>query len=211
MNHSLLLAFAIGFVTASPVGPIGLLCLRRTLARGVMTGLVSALGIACAYAFWSYVAVHGLAAASGWIEQQEALLEVIIGVFFVLYGLHAVFNTPSTDYPTLQRRGGLAEFLSTFLVVFLNPATFILFSALFTVFGIARHDHALVESLEIALAVCAGALLFWLVVTQVVQRARAHIHDTSFSRVAHLSSFAIVLFGLAILLHCLYDYLHTGN
>lgn len=211
MKNALVLGFSLGFITASPIGPIGLLCLRRTLSRGIATGLITALGISCAYAFWSFVAVHGLVAASRWIEQEKILLQFVIGLFFLLYGLHGILNTPSTDYPTLQRRGCIAEFLSSFLVVFLNPTTFIMFSALFTLFGIANSHYGLIESLEIALIVFTGAMTFWLVVTQVLQRFREYIHDTSFNLISRLSSQAIVLFGIAILWHCINDYLHRVN
>ena len=211
MKNALVLGFSLGLITASPVGPIGLLCLRRTLSRGVATGLISALGISCAYAFWSFVAVHGVLAASHWIEQEKLLLQSVIGLFFLLYGLHGICNAPRTDYPTLQRRGGVAEFLSTFLVVFLNPATFIMFSALFTLFGLARHKYGLLQSLEIALVVFMGAIVFWLIVTQVLQRAQQYIHDASVSLIARLSSCAIMLFGTAILLRCVYNYLYPGT
>jgi threonine/homoserine/homoserine lactone efflux protein len=183
--------------------------MRRTLSRGVATGLISALGIACAYAFWSFVAVHGLVAASHWIEQEKFLLQSGIGLFFLLYGLHGIFNTPSTDYPTLQRRGGAAEFLSTFLVVFLNPTTFIMFSALFTLFGIGKSTHyGLLDSLEIALVVFTGVIAFWLLVAQVVRCVRERIHDSSFNLAARLSSWTIALFGAAILLHFAYNFLY---
>lgn len=210
MNDILILGFSIGFITASPIGPIGLLCLRRTLSRGISTGLISALGIAFAYAFWSFAAVHGVVAASRWLEQEKVLLQLVIGLFFLLYGMHGIFNAPRTDYPTLRRRGGIGEFMSTFLVVFLNPTTFIMFSALFTLFGLAKSHYGLLESLEIALAIFSGAMVFWLVVARVVQRARGYMHDASFSLVARLSSYAIVLFGAAICVHCLYACLHTG-
>lgn len=210
MKTTLVLGFSLGLITASPVGPIGLLCLRRTLSRGIETGLISALGIACAYAFWSFVAVHGVTAASHWIEQEKVLLQSVIGLFFLLYGLHGIFNTPNTDYPTLQRRGGIAEFLSTFLVVFLNPTTFIMFSALFTLFDIGTRKYGLLDSLEIALVVFTGAIAFWLVVTQVVQQARKYLNEGSLCLVARQSSYVIVLFATAILLHCVYNYLYQG-
>jgi threonine/homoserine/homoserine lactone efflux protein len=211
MKNILLLGFFIGFTTASPLGPIGLLCLRRTLSRGTGTGLISALGISGAYAFWSFAAVHGVAAAAHWLEQEKLLLQLVIGLFFLLYGMHGIFNTPSTDYPTLRQRGGIPEFLSTFLVVFLNPTTFIMFSALFTLFGIARSDYGLLESLQIALTIFLGAMAFWLIVAQVVQLARKHIHEASFGSISRLSSCAIVLFGAAICLHCLYGYLNLAT
>jgi hypothetical protein len=138
----------------------------------------------------------------------KAPLQSIIGLFFLLYGLHVIYNTPRTDYPTLQRRGGIAEFLSTFLVVLLNPTTFIMFSALFTLFGFAKSKYGLLQSLEIALVVFMGAIVFWLIVTQVVQRARGYIDEASFSLLVRLSSYAIALFGTTILLHCVYNYLY---
>lgn len=206
MQGALLLGFALGFVTASPVGPIGLLCLRRTLSRHDATGLISALGISTAYAFWSYVAIHGLASVSHWIAQERNLLQAAIGLFFLLYGLHGIFNGPSASYATLGGRTGISEFLSTFLVVFLNPATFLTFSALFTLFGMAKSDMGLVDSLEVALTVFAGSITFWIGITHVVQRTRS-VNDSIFASIAHLSSYAIALFGLGVLLYCLHGYL----
>jgi threonine/homoserine/homoserine lactone efflux protein len=138
MPKILLLSFALGFVTASPIGPIGLLCLRRALTRGGSAGIISAVGIACAYAFWSFVAVHGLRSVSDWIAQERELLQVAIGLFFVLLGLHGIFNTPTTNYPRLQNNSAMTQFGSTFFVVFLNPMTFSMFSVLFTLLGLVR-------------------------------------------------------------------------
>ncbi len=204
MQKALLLSFTLGFVTASPVGPVGLLCLRRTLARGVRTGMASALGIALAYAFWSYVAIHGLVNVSDWVERERTILQTAIGLFFLLYGVRALFNTPNTRYHTLHRKGRAAELLSTFLVVFLNPATFIMFSALFALFGIAQSYFGLAESLEVASSVFAGAMAFWLLVTQVLQRADGGTRDSLYHSVSHKSAYGIMLFSLAILLYRLH-------
>jgi threonine/homoserine/homoserine lactone efflux protein len=205
MQKALMLSFTLGFVTASPVGPIGLLCLRRTLTRGVRTGLASALGISVGYAFWSYVAIHGLVTISHWVEQEQRLLQGAIGLFFLLYGVHGIFNTPDTSYHAMQRKGRAAEFLSTFLVVFLNPATFIMFSALFALFGTAESYFGLAESLEIALSVFAGATACWVLITQIIQRASGSVRDSMYRSLSQKSAYAIMLFGLVILAYRLCD------
>lgn len=210
MPDTLLLAFALGFVTASPIGPVGLLCLRRTLAQGGLAGLYSALGIASAYSLWAYAVIHGLSALSGWIRQEEILLQAGIGLFFLLYGLHAVFNSPDTCYPTLQRKGGAAEFLSTFLVVLLNPGTFLMFSALFALFGIARNSQGPFESLETALSVFAGSIAFWILVTRLIYRVRDSLQESLYPSVHRLASQVILAFGAAILLYSLHGGLAAG-
>ena len=114
MKNPLLLSFILGFTTASPLGPTGLLCLRRTLSRGPITGLISAMGISCAYAFWSYTAIHGLKTVSHWIEQEKIILQIVIGLFFLLYGLYGIFKSTNLSYSPLKEKGGLEDFLSTF-------------------------------------------------------------------------------------------------
>lgn len=205
MLNALILSFALGFVTASPVGPVGLLCLRRTVTRGARTGLASALGIALAYGFWSFAAVHGLVSLSGWVEQEENLLQTVVGLFFLFYGVHAVFNTPNTRYHRLPGKGRAAEFLSTFLVVFLNPATFITFSALFALFGIVHSDFGLDEAVAVAVAVFAGAAAFWLVVAHFLERVGGRTRDRLYDVLAHKSAYVIMLFGLGIVLYRLHD------
>ncbi len=203
MENALLLSFAVGFIAASPVGPIGLLCLRRTMSRGIATGLISATGISCADAVWSFGAIHGLTTISHWMAQEQTLLKIVIGLFFLLYGLHGTINTPKTCYPTLKREGGMAEFLSTFLVVFLNPSTFITFSVLFTLAGISKSHFGLFRSIEIALAVFAGSIAFWIILLQIIHRLRHRISDTIYGSISHISSVGIMIFGVAILLYCL--------
>ena len=64
MERVLITGFSLGLSLASPLGPMGLICLRRTLTRGPTSGFTSALGISCADAFWSFVAIHGLTSIS---------------------------------------------------------------------------------------------------------------------------------------------------
>lgn len=206
MTESLFLSFIIGFLAASPIGPIGLLCMRRVFAQGVTAGIISALGISCAYSFWAYATIHGLATFSYWIEREHQPLEIAIGLFFVLYGLHAVFNSPNTEYPTLNSRNRVTQFFSTFLVVFLNPATLVLFTALFTLFGIAKRHFGLFDSMEIALFVFIGAITFWIAASYSIQKIKSRIENLIFKKISQISAFGIMAFGMTILLYAIINF-----
>lgn len=205
MGKAIIYSFFVGFVSSSPLGPIGLICLRRTLTRGRSAGLVSACGIACAYAFWSFIAIYGLTAVSNWIEEERNLLEVAIAFFFFLYGLHGVFNTPSTYYPTLKYSRKRTRFLSTFLVVFLNPSTFVMFAILFTLFGISGTHYSFSDSAKISVSVFIGSIMFWVVLTQFIHKLRSRLSESTCVSISCLSSYTIMFFGIMILCHCFYE------
>lgn len=141
---------------------------------------------------------------SYWIEREHQPLEIAIGLFFFLYGLHAIINSPKTDYPTLQRKGRLAEFFSTFFVVFLNPTTFVMFTVLFSLFGVAKEHFSPIDSLEIALSVFIGAVTFWMVLFYIIYNIKSKIEDAIFKRISQLSAFGIMAFGITILLYAIY-------
>jgi putative LysE/RhtB family amino acid efflux pump len=205
MGTPLFYSFIIGFLAASPIGPIGLLCMRRVFVQGISAGMISALGISCAYSFWAYVTIHGLATFSNWIEREHQPLEIAIGLFFVLYGLNAIFNSPNIEYPTLKNKDNLTQFFSMFLVVFLNPATFIIFTVFFTFFGIAKAHFDFINSLELALCVFLGTMTFWMIASYTIHRNKSRIEDLFFTKIARISEFGILAFGMTILLYAIMD------
>lgn len=99
-------------------------------------------------------------------------------VFYKQYGLNAVFNHPETEYPTLKSKVRLKQFFSTFLVVFLNPATFVLFTGFFTLFGVAKEHFDLFDSMEIALCVFIGSITFWIVTSHLILQIRGRFERT---------------------------------
>ncbi|HTJ00436.1 MAG TPA: LysE family transporter [Dongiaceae bacterium] len=205
MAHAVLLSFAVGFFTASPLGPIGLLCLRRALFQSYLTGMLSALGIASAYFFWAFATVRGLASFASWIESEQVPLELGIGVFFLLYGLNAILNPSRPDQPAAPKpASGVVAFGSTFLVVFLNPVTFFMFTAGFTVLGIAKGHARQRDALEIAAAVFLGAVLFWLSACYVAGHLKRKLGDGFFQKLHRISAFIIVAFGVILLMRAMW-------
>src|SRR5438045_8672072 len=99
--------FALGFSIAAPVGPIGVLCIRRSLADGRTVGLVSGLGAATADAFYGTVAAFGLTFISATLIEQRLWLQVIGGLFLLYLGVRTFLSAPS-ERPASVRAGSWA-------------------------------------------------------------------------------------------------------
>src|ERR1700693_333673 len=89
--------FALGFLIAASPGPIFFLCLRRTLARGPLTGLVSGLGVATADGFYAALAAFGIGAVTSALVSERRWLALVGGAALVILGARALLTMPKSD------------------------------------------------------------------------------------------------------------------
>ena len=130
MDASLLLrGLIIGFSIAAPVGPIGVLCIRRTLAQGRAAGLVSGLGAASADALYGCVAGFGLTFVSGLLIAQQSWLKLLGGVFLCYLGVRTLLAQPAERAAAAGGMGLAGAYGSTFLLTLTNPTTILSFAA----------------------------------------------------------------------------------
>jgi len=199
MTRPLLISFIIGFVTASPVGPVGIFCLRRAVSDGIKAAMASAFGIAIAYALWAFASIHGLREFSVWMERKKDYLQIGTGLIFFLYGLHAVLTSPNTSYPALQRSGKAFGFIASFLIVGLNPATFIMFSALFTLSGVPLHRMSVSRAIALSTSVFLGSTAFWTILSFTIHKGKTILPESFYIRISALSAYAIIGFSTVII------------
>ena len=127
----------IGFSIAAPVGPIGVLCIRRTLAEGWPSGLVSGLGAASADAIYGSIAGFGLAFISNFLVSQQFWLRLVGGIFLCYLGTRTLLSRPAEQAPVGKNGGLLAAYGSTLFLTLTNPMTIISFVAIFAGLGLA--------------------------------------------------------------------------
>lgn len=150
----------IGVAVAAPVGPIGLLCIRRTLAEGRVSGLVSGIGAATADAFYAVCAAFGLAFITSLLLENGWWLRLAGGLFLVYLGI-GTFLAPPAERAAASRGTGLwAAYGSTFLLTISNPMTILAFTAIFAGIGPLATDYAAASML--VAGVFAGSALWWL-------------------------------------------------
>ncbi len=121
----------IGFSIAAPVGPIGVLCIRRTLASGRTIGLLSGLGAATADALYGSLAAFGLTAISGFLVRQQGLLRLLGGAFLCYLGLRAILTRPANAASLNSPASHVNAYSSTFFLTLTNPLTILSFAAIF--------------------------------------------------------------------------------
>src|SRR3990172_8990998 len=125
----------LGFSIAAPVGPIGVLCIRRTLAEGRTAGFASGLGAATADALYGSIAGFGLTIVSSFLIDQSHWLQLAGGIFLLYLGIKTFLakskETIETGSPLEKSRGIIGNYASTFLLTLTNPLTILSFIAIF--------------------------------------------------------------------------------
>jgi threonine/homoserine/homoserine lactone efflux protein len=194
----LLKGIAIGFAIAAPVGPIGVLCIGRTLADGRAAGLATGLGAATADAAYASVAAFGLTAISDTLIDQSDLLRLVGGLFLCLLALRAlVARTPTAANPS---RSGLASaYASTFFLTLTNPLTILSFAAVFAGLGIVGEEGRLAPAVALVVGVFAGSSAWWLLLSGGVGALRSRLDMRALRWTGPLSAAVIGGFGVAAL------------
>lgn len=197
MASVLLRGFVLGFLIAASPGPIFFLCLRRTLARGWLTGLISGFGVATADAFYAALAAFGIGAVASVLAGERRWLALIGGAVLVLLGLRCVFDRPAATEVTSSPNGsGLAwAYLSTLGLTMANPSTIISFAALVATLGIGAGAGLLPPSLLVA-GVFAGSAAWWLALALLGAGLRARFTPKVVGGISTFSGAAIAGLGL---------------
>jgi threonine/homoserine/homoserine lactone efflux protein len=191
----------LGFAIAAPVGPIGVLCIRRTLADGRLIGLLSGLGAATADMFYGAVAAFGLTAVQGLLVRQQVWLQIVGGLFLLYLGLRTFF-TPPADHAAeaAEPRGKLSAYLTTLGLTLTNPATILSFAIIYAGFRLADAPGGFLAPALLVLGVFLGSAAWWLFLSSAVGLFRDRFNSSWMLWVNRIAGVIIAGFGVAALL-----------
>jgi len=186
----------IGFAVAAPVGPIGVLCIRRSLAEGREMGLATGLGAAAADAFYGGIAAFGLTAISNLLVGQRFWLGLLGGLFLCYLGIRTFTSEAAAGTAETRNNGSLlAAFVSTFFLTITNPTTILSFVAVFAAFGLAASPTYL-SAATLVLGVFFGSAAWWLLLSTGVALFRSAMGPDWIRTINRLSGIVIIAFGL---------------
>jgi threonine/homoserine/homoserine lactone efflux protein len=188
-----------GLAIAAPVGPIGLLCIRRTITDGRLVGFVSGLGAATADAFYGSVAALGLQALSSLIFSLNAALQIVGGLALIWIGLTTMIArpVPVSIEPTPTRRRLLSAYFSTLLLTLANPATILIFTVIFAGLGTVGKGGM---GLVLVVGVACGSALWWTLLSGGVSLMRQRVTVPVLRLINLVSGLVIIGFGVTALL-----------
>jgi threonine/homoserine/homoserine lactone efflux protein len=162
----LLKGIAVGIVIAVPVGPVGVLCVRRTIFEGKLAGFVSGLGAATADALFGFIAAFGLTFVSDWLLGYQHWLRLAGGCYLLYLGGAALLARHEAE---LQQKPDtedlLRNYVSTFALTLTNPITILAFLGIFSAVGLAGEQATLGRAAILVFGVWLGSLLWWLTLT----------------------------------------------
>jgi threonine/homoserine/homoserine lactone efflux protein len=192
---------AIGFGIAAPVGPIGILCIRRTLADGRAVGFAAGLGAATADALYGAVAAFGLTLVSSTLIGQRVWLQAVGGVFLCYLGVRVWIAAPATVTSETRRGPGLVSaWATTFALTVTNPTTILSFAAIFAGLGLGGGTGGYGSASIMVLGVFLGSAFWWLLLSTGVGFLRASITPAHLRWVNRVAAAIITAFGLGALL-----------
>jgi threonine/homoserine/homoserine lactone efflux protein len=199
----------LGLAIAAPVGPIGVLCIQRTLQNGRAAGFLSGLGAATADAFYGAVAAFGLTAITGFLTRQQTWLSLIGGFFLLYLGVKGWFRPPTNptlDEATLPAGYGsyFSYYSSTVFLTLTNPATILSFALIFAGVGVTSSQEVGWRPAALLVwGVFVGSALWWFLLSGGVSLLRGRLTPDLLRWINRAAALIIGAFGVVILFNLL--------
>ena len=190
---------AVGFVIAAPVGPVGMMCIHRTITDGKIFGFVTGLGAAIADTLYGCIAAFGLGFLAAELINYQMPLRGFGGVVLCVIGLRALLNRRAPNPAAPKRDQLFRVFVSTFIITVTNPLTILSFVAIFAAIGIAEVREQMGWGIALVAGVFIGSAAWWVLLTSIAGIFHKRLDDTTAIWVGRFSGVVIVGFGLVLL------------
>lgn len=199
MQWSLLFqGMLLGIAIAVPVGPVGILCLRRSLEFGRLAGLCSGLGAACADTFLGAVAAFGLSFIYDFLTGHHLLFQLFGGAFLLGFGIKTILYQNLSKNINVSHRTLIGDFLSTFILTLTSPMTLVAYVALLAGFGFCEPQAYFSSAVWLVLGVFIGSSLWWIVLSEGLCFLRDKLSLMTIYWTNRIMGIIVALCGLAI-------------
>ncbi len=189
--------FILGVAMAAPVGPIGLLCIRRTLEHGQLLGFATGMGAAVADTIYGAIAAFGVSALLAFLSGHESTFRLVGGLFLLAVAVRTYFKNMAVVGDDSLRDGKtcIGGFMTGLTLTLTNPVTILAFVGLFAGAGVGgKLDF--VDAAILVWGVFLGASSWWLTLSSGVALVRHRISDDRLSLINHITAIALAVFGV---------------
>lgn len=197
--NNLVNGIIIGFSASVPLGPIGVLCIQKTINKGRLSGFISGLGAATSDMVYAIIAGFGLSFVTAFIIEQQLYLRIAAGIILFYLGFRIFFSNPGREMRKQARkkgRGLAGDFISLFLLTFSNPLTVFFFLGAFAAFGVVKGESSFLSILILTVGVFLGAAFWWSILTTIVNIFRKKFRLKSIWWINKIAG--IIVIGFAI-------------
>jgi len=189
----------LGFSIAAPVGPVGVLCIRRSMAGGFRSGLASGLGAASADAIYGTIAAAGLTLIADFLISQQFWLGLLGGAFLFYLGIKTLTSKPVFEAANVEKTSVAGDYFSTLLLTLSNPMTIFSFAAIFSGMSTQALPVFRFSAFLLVLGVFLGSAGWWLILSGSVGLLRSRVTPSILAWVNRVSGLVILGFALFLL------------
>ena len=195
--YTVLKAFIIGIVISAPMGPVGVLCIQRTLSKGRMAGFFTGVGAAISDLFYSLITAFGLSFIEEFLTRNENIIQLIGSLVLIAFGVYIFRKNPVTSMrrATPEASTPKTDILTGFLFTVSNPLIIFLIIGLFARFNFLGSDIKFYHHIAGFLFLLGGALFWWWGITWVVNKIRAHFNLRSMWLINRITGTIIFIFS----------------
>jgi threonine/homoserine/homoserine lactone efflux protein len=189
--------FMIGFALAIPLGPIGALCIQRTITYGFLYGFISGLGVATADAIYGFAGTWGAGYAADFLAQSTIYLKVVGGIVLMAFGVRMLVSASNIATGNECKPGLFGAYVSIMVLTLANPVTLLAFLAFFSSIS-DIHVHG-IQIMTVVVGTFTGSLLWWMILTGGVSFFRSIVTPPLLAWLMRIAGVAICIFGSSVL------------
>lgn len=189
-----------GFLIAAPIGPIGILCIKRTLTNGILSGFISGLGAATADGIYGLIAIFGVGVLTQYLFAWQVWLQISAGIILLLLGLRFLISTSKAEIGNITHPNYKIDYFSTLGLTLMNPMTILSFGAVFTglEFNLLSNDFS--QGLLLVVGVFTGSVIWWFLLALLTRFVRIKLFTKNhYLWINRLSGVIIVGFAVMVL------------
>lgn len=188
----------VGLTVCVPLGPIGLLCMRRTLIDGRLAGLAAVLGASFMDGIYCAVAGLGITFVSTFLRHEQFVIRLVGGFILLLVGVRIFFAQPQEMEPQTKNGGLIGAFTSTILIMLANPMPILVFTAAFTALGVYGWGGNYMSTAVLVVGVFCGSALWAPILVFAVRLFQSSFGVQQSKRINRISGIMIAGFGVAL-------------
>jgi len=192
----------IGISVSAPLGPIGVLCIQRTLNKGFKSGFISGIGAASADIIYAIIAGFSITYISDFLIEYQTYIRIIGGAFLILVGIRISISNPAKQVRKLRIKGNnyYKDYITSFLITVSNPITILAFGAFFATFNMIDKNAGNFPIVIMIITVFGGALLWWVSLISVVTVFKSKIRLRNLLWINRITGVLIVLFAIFVII-----------
>lgn len=164
--------FLVGIIISAPIGPVGALCIQRTMSYGRLSGILSGIGAAVGDSIFAVIAVFGLTFISGFLDEKEAWFRIAGGIILLYFGLSVYLSKPQGCLNQDNEVNHFGIFGSALLLTISNPLVILSIVAVFAVLGIVNPTSSYPSTALLILGVFSGAVFLWIITCNILSNYR---------------------------------------